>query len=955
VRAIHGFRVSTRLPEPLAPLSSLAWNLAAIADERVQDLFRRIDPRLWDADGVDALGLLGRVPQERLDALAADAGFVAAAAELADDLARRLTAPRWFQRERDDALGLVAYFSPEFGLAEALPQYSGGLGILAGDHLKAANDLGVPLVGLGLFYQHGYFQQTLDRGGWQHEHFRRLNPSAMALSLVPDLHVTVDLAGAPVVAQVWRAQVGRVDLYLLDTDVDANADPDRSVTDRLYGGGEEQRIRQEILLGIGGVRLLDALGLVPDVFHMNEGHAGFLALERIRRRVVDDGLSFEEAIEATRPAQLFTTHTPVPAGIDRFPRDLVERYFSGWAAECGVTVDTLMSLGQEPGTPEGVTLNLAAMSLRLAGGANGVSRLHGEVSRAMFAGLWPDTPVESVPIGSVTNGVHAPSWVSREMGDLLERTVGTDWPEAPPERWAPVEALADEELWAIRRTQRERLVAFARRRVRAGLLARGLTEQETEWCEDILDPGILTIGFARRFAPYKRATLLLRDRDRLLELLTSKKRPVQIIFAGKAHPADEPGKELLPTVAQLAMEVEWRNRFVFIEDYDMGVGRALVRGVDLWLNTPRRPLEACGTSGMKVALNGGLNCSVLDGWWAERYDNDIGWSIPSQEWIDDVEARDHAEAAALMTILEDEVVPTFYDRGDAGIPRQWLRMAKASLARLGPQISATRMLREYVDEWYVPARDRAHEVTADGFRWARELVVWRARVARCWPGVVVRAVHHDEQVMAAATHRVHPRLEVHTVGDMADGDLGDRHAGPQAPPHLTGHRAVQAADAVAVAGEPEGQHRRAERVVGVVGVVAAERDELLGGEPERRGERAEQSAGERRREVVVPCGDRGVGGEEDPRGRRHAGLGEREVAAAHRRRDVGERGDRGVPLVAVHDVGFDPEGGQGLVAADAEQQVLAEPQLGLARVQPPGDGPGGGRVAGRIGIDEDQP
>jgi len=754
MRAAHGFRVSTRLPDALAPLTRLAWDLAAVADERVQDLFRRIDPPLWDADGVDALGLLGRVPQERLDAVAADAGFVAAATELADDFERRRTAPRWFQRERPGALDLVAYFSPEFGLAEALPQYSGGLGILAGDHLKAANDLGVPLVGLGLFYQHGYFQQGLDRSGWQHEHFKRLNPAAMALALVPDVRVEVDLAGVPAYAQVWKAQVGRIELYLLDTDIDGNDDAGRNVTDRLYGGDEEQRIRQELFLGVGGVRLLDALGLEPQVFHMNEGHAGFLALERIRRRVVDDGLSFEAAVEATRPAQLFTTHTPVPAGIDRFPRDLVERYFAGWAAECGVGIDTLMSLGHEPGTPEGGVLNLAAMSLRLAGGANGVSQLHGEVSRDMFAGLWPGIAAEEIPIGSVTNGVHALSWVSREIDDLLDRTVGSDWPEAGPERWAGVDSVADEELWAIRRTQRERLVAFARKRVRTGLLARGMTEQETAWCEEILDPGILTIGFARRFAPYKRATLLLRDLDRLFSLLTSKKRPVQIVFAGKAHPADDPGKELLRTVAQLAMDIEWRHRLVFIEDYDIGVGRMLVRGVDLWLNTPRRPLEACGTSGMKVALNGALNCSILDGWWAELYDNDLGWSLPSQEWIDDLDARDAAEATALMSVLEDDIVPEFYDRDGSGVPRRWMRRSKASLSRLGPEISATRMVREYVDEWYIPACQRAEETARNGFTRARELVTWRERIDAHWPAVTVQNVRHAEHVTASSGHRV---------------------------------------------------------------------------------------------------------------------------------------------------------------------------------------------------------
>jgi starch phosphorylase len=754
MRAMHGFRVSTRLPEALAPLHHLAWNLAAIGDERVQDLFRRIDPALWDADGVDALGLLGRVPQERLDAVAADTAFVAAATEVAEEFDRRLTAPRWFQHERPGALGLVAYFSPEFGLAEALPQYSGGLGILAGDHLKAAHDLGVPLVGLGLFYQHGYFQQGLDRAGWQHEHFRRLNPAAMALALVPDLVVTIELAGASVKAQVWKAQVGRIELYLLDTDLDANDEAGRSVTDRLYGGDIEQRIRQEILLGVGGVRLLAALGLEPDVFHMNEGHAGFLALERIRRRVVDDHLTFEEAIEATRPSQIFTTHTPVAAGIDRFPRDLVERYFGEWAAACGVDVDTLMSLGYEPGTSPGATLNLAMMSLRLAGGANGVSKLHGAVSREMFAGLWPGLPLDQIPIGSVTNGVHAPSWVSREIGDMLERTVGADWPEAPADRWTSIRDVADEELWAIRRTQRDRLVAFARRRVRAGLMARGLSEQETAWCEEVLDPNVLTIGFARRFAPYKRATLLLRDRERLFQLLSSRKRPVQLVFAGKAHPADEPGKEILRTVAQLAMEVDWRNRLVFIEDYDIGVSRVLVRGVDLWLNTPRRPLEACGTSGMKVALNGALNCSILDGWWAEFSDNELGWSVPSEEWIGDPEGRDAAEAAALMALLEDQIVPEFYDRDDSGVPREWMRRSKASLARFGPELTATRMLREYVDDWYIPARARAQEVAAEGFQRARELVAWRRRVEELWPGVVVQNVRHAEHVTATTLQRV---------------------------------------------------------------------------------------------------------------------------------------------------------------------------------------------------------
>ena len=771
MRADHIYSVSTRLPDALAPLRDIAMDLGNGGDERARDLFRRVDPDSRHAD--DFLRLLSLVPQNRLDTLAVDPSFVAAATALRDDLARLRDAPRWYQLQHgansgDRGLGLVAYFSLEFGVAEGLPVYSGGLGILAGDHLKAAADLGVPIVGIGLFYHYGYLQQSLDRSGWQRELSRQLNPHAMALGAVPEVDVVVDLAGVPTHLRVWKAEIGRVTLYLLDSDVEGNGPAERSVCDRLYGGDSEHRIRQELVLGVGGVRLLDHLGLEPSVFHMNEGHAAFSALERIRKLVVTTGMSFDEAIEATRPSQLFTTHTPVPAGIDRFPRELIEKYFTAWADECKVDVDRLMELGHEPGTEAptepGSMLNLAAMGLRLAGGANGVSQLHGDVSRDMFAALWPDIPAEEVPIGAVTNGVHGRTWVSREMADLLDRVVGADWPEAGPDAWARMDEVTDEELWAIRRVNRERLVTYARRRAKESLLARGMSEAEAAWADDVLDPSVFTIVFARRFAPYKRATMLLHDLARLRALMYSKKRPVQVVFAGKAHPADEPGKHLLRQVVELATNVEWRDRLVFLDDYDIGVARMLVRGADLWLNTPVRRLEACGTSGMKASLNGVLNCSILDGWWDELFDGDVGWAIPSAEWVENPEERTAIEAHGLLTLLEHQIVPAFYDRDADGIPNEWTRRMRACLSTLGPSVSASRMVRDYVNDWYLPAAHRSRRLAQDDFAGARELVQWRTRVAAAWRDVHVLGITHEEQAHVGAPQRV--------WADVALGNLG---------------------------------------------------------------------------------------------------------------------------------------------------------------------------------------
>lgn len=741
MRALRSFTVRPVLPPPLAPLMRLAMNLRWSWDERVRDLFRWVDPDGWERSGHDPVRLLGSVGPERLEALAHDPAFCGLLDALRTDLEHYLATPGWFaawQARTGSPLRAVAYFSPEFGIAEAIPQYSGGLGVLAGDHLKAASALGVPLVGVGLFYRQGYFHQVLDAEGWQRERYADLDPYAMALTPAAGGRVTVDLAGTPLAAQVWRAEVGRVRLFLLDSDVEENDAELRRVTDRLYGGDVEHRLRQEILLGIGGVRALDAVGEPTQVFHTNEGHAGFLALECLRRAMVVDGLSFEEAVEAVRAATIFTTHTPVPAGIDRFPRPLMEKYFTGWCEEVGIPFERLMALGHAPGEPEDAPFNMAVLGLRLAGRANGVSRLHGSVSRLMFSGLWPGVPVEEVPISAITNGVHPPTWVAPEMTDLLDRYVLPEWQEAGPDRWARIADAPDEDIWRVREQCRQRLVAYVRARLRAAEVARG--GAEAAWVDAVFDPRALTIGFARRFASYKRATLLLSDPDRLRRLLLDPDRPVQLVFAGKAHPADEAGKEMIRQIVQFARRPDVRHRVVFLEDYDIATARALYQGCDLWLNHPRRPLEACGTSGQKAALNGALNCSVLDGWWDEMYDGENGWAIPSAEHHDDLDRRDEVEATSLFELLEREVVPLFFERDETGVPRRWVQRIRHSLATLGPKVSASRMLQEYVERLYGPTAERAEAFAAAGRGRARALAAWKARVREGWPEVQIRSV-----------------------------------------------------------------------------------------------------------------------------------------------------------------------------------------------------------------------
>jgi starch phosphorylase len=742
MRALRRLTVRASLPEPLAPLGELVMNLRWSWHADSLDLFQSVEPDVWAAVSGDPVRLLAEVPRARLDALAADRKFLRRLSDAYDDLQDYLTKPRWYQG-LDGVPSSIGYFSPEYGITEVLPQYSGGLGILAGDHLKTASDLGVPIVGVGLLYRTGYFRQSLSADGWQLEHYPALDPHGLPLTRVVSddgspLRVEVGLpAGTRLCAQVWRAQVGRVPLLLLDSDVEDNGPAEREVTDRLYGGGTDHRLLQEMLLGIGGVRALRAVGVEPEVFHTNEGHAGFLGLERIRRLVEEDNLDWDSALEAVRAGTLFTTHTPVPAGIDRFPADLIETYFGGDNACPGVPVERILALGAEPGG-DGSVFNMAVMGLRLAQRANGVSKLHGIVSREMFAGLWPGFDTGEVPIGSVTNGVHAPTWVARDVLELAAREVGAEMVE-DARGWQNVAKVSDEDIWSVRCALRRRLVEDVRRRVRASWLLRGASPAELGWTDDVLDPEVLTVGFARRVPSYKRLTLMLRDPDRLRALLLDAERPVQLVVAGKAHPADDGGKALVQEIVRFADAADVRHRIVFLPDYDIGMAKVLLPGCDVWLNNPLRPLEACGTSGMKAALNGGLNLSIRDGWWDELYDGENGWAIPSADGVVDPDRRDDLEAAAIYDLLEASVLPRFYDRV-RGVPRRWTEMVRHTLTSLGPDILASRMLRDYVLGFYGPAAGSARALAADSYAAAKALAEWRVRIAKAWPDVVVSHV-----------------------------------------------------------------------------------------------------------------------------------------------------------------------------------------------------------------------
>ncbi len=736
IQPVQEFVVRPALPPPLERMTELAWNILWAWEPTIRTLFRRLDSALWKESGYNPVVMLGRVAQSTLDKAAADPRYLAqyklACQRFDEQMVPRLAA---------DGDKLIAYFSAEYGLTECLPVYSGGLGVLSGDHMKSASDLGTPLVGVGLLYQLGYFRQYLNADGWQQERYLENDfyslPVRRATGLDGrHLSVSVQLPSGPVAIRVWTLDAGRVKMIFLDTNTSANTRAeDRAVTNQLYGGDNDTRIRQEIVLGIGGMRALGALGYTPTVFHMNEGHSAFLALERIRLFIERQGLTFAEALEATRLNNVFTTHTPVPAGIDLFDPGLVYHYFRQYCQDARIDFDQFMALGRRNPLDGSEALSMAILALNTSAYRNGVSKLHGKISREMWHSLWPGLPVEEIPITSVTNGVHLPSWLNGDLADLYDQYLEPEWRNRWGDAavWAQIGDIPDEELLEMHRRRKRRLIAFIRDRQTASAYRRKAAAAEIRHASEVLDPHALTIGFARRFATYKRATLLFRDVDRLKKILCDRDRPVQIVIAGKAHPKDQPGKAFIREIAQLSRDPELWKYIVFLEDYDMKVAREMVQGVDLWLNNPRRGEEACGTSGMKASMNGVLNLSVLDGWFDEAYEVSGGWAIGDREdYSDD---QDAIHASNIYYLLEREIVPLYYSQSQGGTTSDWVRRMKQSMIHLTPAFDARRMVDEYTRELYDPAHRNWERARASGFDDAKKRALWSTRVLQVWPQV----------------------------------------------------------------------------------------------------------------------------------------------------------------------------------------------------------------------------
>jgi starch phosphorylase len=749
---LRTFNVVPNLPARLSRLRDVANNLWWSWEPSARELFLRIDRDAWDSVGHNPIMLLAAAPQDRLTELAEDESFLAHLDRVAGKLDYYLDGTRWFSDEHGEGLGTgpVAYFSMEFGLHASVPIYSGGLGVLAGDHLKAASDLGVPMVGVGLFYRNGYFHQYLNSDGWQQERYPEVSPDELPLKLCTGadgspLRIQVRLGTRMVHVQAWRLQVGRVPLHLLDTDIQENSPEDRDLTARLYGGDNRHRIQQEKILGVAGLRVLRELGFQPSVCHMNEGHSAFLGMEWARWLMETHGVTFEIAHRAVAAGGVFTTHTPVPAGNDEFDAALVREFFEDYAAQLGITMEEFLALGQASGDVPTEPFSMTLLAIRLSSGRNGVSELHGQVSRKMWQHVWPGVPLHEVPIDHVTNAVHVRTWLSAEYEELFDRYLGPQWATKSDDAkiWRRVDRISDTELWRAHERCRERLVATARRRTRRQLGARGAPRPELARAEEVLSPEALTIGFSRRFATYKRASLLFKDPERLAAILNDPERPVQIVFAGKAHPRDDAGKDLIRQIVHLTREDRFHDRVVFLEDYDMSLARYLVEGSDVWLNTPRRPLEASGTSGMKAVVNGVLQLSVLDGWWAEGYDPVLGWSIGSGEEYQDTEYQDKVESEALYDVLEQEIIPEFYLRGKDGLPRSWIERMKTCVREMAPRFTMDRMVKEYTERFYLPVASRFDRLSANGMERARALDEWVSRVREAWPKVAVERVDAD--------------------------------------------------------------------------------------------------------------------------------------------------------------------------------------------------------------------
>ena len=734
------------MPSRINRLYELAYNLWWSWHHEARTLYSTLAPELWEEAGHNPVRFLSEVQPSHLEEVANSPDYLRHYDSVLRDFDAYMHPSEdgtWFMHTYPEyANCTIAYFSAEFGLHEALPIYSGGLGILSGDHCKEASDLNLPFVGVGFLYPQGYFRQCITRDGIQEAYYDKLHFSEAPAIPATDAHgnevvITVDLPGRRIHAKVWKLQVGRIPLYLMDTDVDPNAPADRELSARLYGGDRDMRISQELVLGIGGVRALRALGISPAAWHINEGHAAFLNLERCRELVVK-GLSFNEAREAVAANSLFTTHTPVPAGNDTFNYDLIDRYFGSYWGQLGLTRDQFLEVARED-HGWGPTYGMTVLALRLTGQHNGVSKLHGAVSRKMWQFLWPGIDADEVPIDFITNGIHTPSWISPEMNALFKRYLGEHWAEHVDEQemWDRIVEIPDEELWQTHIQRKEALITYVRHCLKEQHLRLGEGSLQIAEFEKMLDSDALIIGFARRFATYKRATLIFRNLDRIRRILSNPERPVHIIFAGKAHPADEPGKALIEQVYRLSRSEGLRGNVIFLENYDIDMARYLVSGTDMWLNNPIRPHEASGTSGQKAALNGQPNCSILDGWWAEGYNGKNGWAIGEEREYHDQDVQAEADSLSLYQLLEEEIIPTYYDRGSDGIPHLWIATMKEAIRTCAPKFSMTRMVKEYTTNFYIPAIQNGLQIAQNNYEQARVLAKWKEQIRQAWGNLAV--------------------------------------------------------------------------------------------------------------------------------------------------------------------------------------------------------------------------
>ena len=772
------YTVSASLPSSLIALKELAYNFWWCWNDEAASLFGAIDSNLWLELHRNPVALLNHIPISRLEYLENDKGFIEKLQSVHASFISYINSTSWFQESVSSAQhGKIAYFSLEFGINESFPNYSGGLGILAGDHLKSASDLGLPLVAVGLLYQMGYFRQHISSSGWQTESFFENDFYSMPLELMKSSEaipyvVEIAMPNSPVYAHIWRAMIGKTALYLLDTNIIENAEiPEyRDITDQLYGGNTETRIQQEIVLGIGGIKALRLLGIHPSIIHINEGHAAFATRERAHNIMHDFQTDFYTAMELAHAGMIFTTHTPVPAGNEVFPVSLIDTYFSAYWHKLGISREEFLQLGQvNSNDPE--LFSMTVLALRMSSYRNGVSALHGKVARSMWQPLWPDFLEEEIPIHHITNGIHTSTWVAGKLAELFDTYLGSMWRKEThnKEMWKSIGDIPSDRLWKVHEFYKSELVDFARTYLqnRKGTI---LSNRQKAYINRFLNPQALTIGFARRFATYKRANLLFRDMGRLKKMLTNPDLPVQIILAGKAHPHDNAGKEIIQSIIHAIKEHGLEDHIIFLEDYSMAIASAMVKGCDIWLNTPRRPHEASGTSGMKAAMNGCLHCSIMDGWWDESYNGDNGFSIGSTEQYASTEDQDRAESLSLYEILEQEIIPTFYNRNKQGIPEQWVEKMKSSIMTIAPEFSTARMVRDYTRKFYLPALQRYDVLQKNNLEGAKQLRNWKKHIYHNWEMVSFGTISIQGISHAAIGKHIKVYAEVYT-GNLSEKDL----------------------------------------------------------------------------------------------------------------------------------------------------------------------------------------